>query len=159
MLDQLPAKLEANIMRGGLRAASNIYSDSARNNVPIKSGALRKSIKVSTSNKKGALSAKISAGGKGAFYAHMVEFGTASFYAGTGNSVGGPYKIPGKTKAGKSKRTKKAVAFGEMVYNNVTHPGIKPTPFMRNAFDQGTNEVIEALRLYIGGRIGKEMLK
>ena len=159
MLDQLPAKIEANIMRGGLRAASNIYRDRARNAVPKKSGALRKSIKVTTSNKKGALSATISAGDKNAFYAHMIEFGTASFFAGSGKSVGGPYKIPGKTKGGKSTRKKKAVAFDESIYNNVTHPGVHPVPFMRNAFDQGTAEVLEALRLYVGGRLGKEMLK
>jgi HK97 gp10 family phage protein len=159
MLDQLPAKLEANIMRGGLRAASNIYRDRARSNVPKKSGDLRKSIKVSTSNKKGTVSATISAGDNKAFYAHMIEFGTASFFEGSGKSVGGPYKIPGKSKGGKSTRKKKAVAFGDSIYNNVTHPGIRPVGYMRNAFDQGTSEVMEALRLYIGGRIGRELLK
>lgn len=159
MLDQLPAKLEANIMRGGLRAAANIYRDRARNNVPRKSGALRKSIKVGTKLRKGAISATITAGDSKAFYAHMLEFGTASFYAGTGETVGGPYAIPGKTKGGKSTRSKKALAFGDLVYNNVTHPGVRPVAFMRNAFDQGTSEVLEALRLYVGGRIGKELLK
>lgn len=159
MLDQLPAKIEANIMRGGLRAASNIYRDRARNGVPRKSGALRKSIKVGTKFRKGLVSATITAGDDKAFYAHMIEFGTASFFAGPGKSVGGPYKIPGKTKGGKSTRNKKAVSFGDSVYNNVTHPGVHPVPFMRNAFDQGTVEVMEALRIYVGGRLGKEMLK
>jgi HK97 gp10 family phage protein len=159
MLDQLPAKLEANIMRGGLRAASNIYRDRARSNVPKKSGDLRKSIKVGTKLRKNAVSATITAGDSKAFYAHMVEFGTASFYTGSGETVGGPYAIPGKTKGGKSTRNKKALSFGDSIYNNVTHPGVRPVAFMRNAFDQGTSEVIEALRLYIGGRIGKELLK
>lgn len=161
MLDQLPAKLEANIMRGGLRAASNIYRDRARSNVSAisKSGDLRKSIKVGTKFSKGLVSATITAGSKSAFYAHFFEFGTASFYTGSGKSVGGPYKIPGKTKGGKSTRNKKALAFGDSVYNNVTHPGVRPVAFMRNAFDQGTSEVLEALRLYVGGRLGKELLK
>lgn len=159
MLNSLPAKIEANIMRGGLRAASNIYRDRARNNVPRKSGDLRKSIKVGTKFRKGLVSATITAGDDKAFYAHMIEFGTASFFEGSGKSVGGPYKIPGKTKGGKSTRNKKAVAFGDLVYNNVTHPGVRPVAFMRKAFDQGTDEVMEALRLYVGGRIGKEMLK
>lgn len=159
MLDQLPAKLEANIMRGGLRAASNIYRDRARSNVPQKSGDLRKSIKVGTKLRKGAVSATITAGDKKAFYAHMIEFGTASFFTGSGKSVGGPYKIKNKTVGGNSMGNKKVLSFGNMAYNNITHPGVHPVPFMRNAFDQGTAEVIEALRLYIGGRIGKELLR
>lgn len=159
MLSQLPAKLEANIMRGGLRAASNIYRDRARENVPRKSGDLRKSIKVGTKNRKGIVHATITAGDAKAFYAHMIEFGTASFFTGSGKSVGAPYKIPGKTKGGKTTRNKKALAFGNSVYNNVTHPGVHPVAFMRRAFDQGTAEVMEALKLYIGGRLGKELLK
>lgn len=159
MLNQFPAKLEANILRGGLRAASNIYRDRARANVPRKTGDLRKSIKVSTKNRKGVTSATISAGGGKVFYAHWIEFGTASFFDGSGKSVGAPYKIPGTTKGGVSTRNKKAVSFGDMAYNNVTHPGIQPKAFMRNAFDGGTDEVMQALKLYIGGRIGKEMLK
>lgn len=159
MLNQLPAKLEANILRGGLRAAANVYRDRARENAPRKSGALRKSIKVGTKNRKGIVYSTVTAGGGEVFYAHWIEFGTASFFNGSGKSVGAPYKIPGTTKGGTSTRNKKALAFGDFVYNNVTHPGVHPTAFMRNAFDGGTAEVMEELKRYIGGRLGKEMLK
>jgi HK97 gp10 family phage protein len=160
LLNQLPARIEANIMRGGLRAASNIYRDRARSNVPRKTGALRKSIKVSTRLKKGVVTATISAGSAEAFYAHMLEFGTGGFFEGSSvDAVGGPYQIPGKTKGGKTRRKKKALSFGDLAFNNVTHPGIRPVAYMRNAFDQGTKEVMDSLKVYITARLAKEAAK
>jgi HK97 gp10 family phage protein len=152
MLDELPAKIEANIMRGALRQGANIYRDRARANAPVgKSGKLKKSIKVKTTLRKGKAISQIVAGGGDAWYAKFVEFGTASFYEGTGRTVGAPYKIvPKKTKA---------IKFGDIYSAHAVLQGTKPTAFMRKAFDGGTTEVIDDVAAYIRMRIGREIIK
>jgi len=151
MLNDLPAKIEANIMRGGLRQAANVYRDRARANVPEKSGALRKSIKVKTSMRKGKVITQVVAGGGDVFYAKFFEFGTASFYEGNGRTVGAPYKIKPKNK--------KAIKFGNVLAPYVVHEGVKPVAFMRRAFDGGTYQVIDDLAAYVRMRIGREIIK
>ena len=43
-LEQLPAKLEANVMRGAMRAGAKVIADAAKDNVHTVSGALAASI-------------------------------------------------------------------------------------------------------------------
>ena len=152
MLDELPAKIEANIMRGALRQGANVYRDRARANAPIgKTGKLKKSIKVKTTLRKGKAVSQIVAGGGDAFYAKFVEFGTASFYEGNGRTVGAPYKIEPKNR--------KAMKFGDVFTESAVHEGVRPTGFMRRAFDGGTSEVIEEVAAYVRMRIGREIIK
>lgn len=151
MLDDLPAKIEGNIMRGALRQGANIFRDRARGNVPEKSGALRKSIKVKSSLRKGKVITQIIAGGGDVFYAKFLEFGTASFYEGSGRTVGASYKI--------EPTNKKAIKFGNIYADHVVHNGVKPVAFMRRAFDGVTTEVIDDVAAYVRMRIGREMLK
>lgn len=151
LLDEFPAKLEANIMRGALRQGANIFRDRARAAAPVKSGKLKKSIKVKTSVKKGKAMSQVVAGGGDIWYAKFIEFGTASFYAGNGRSVGAPYKI--------AKSKKKAMKFGDIYADNIIHEGVKPNAFMRKAFDAGEVEVIDNVAAYIRRRIGLEMIK
>lgn len=151
MLKMLPAKIEANIMRGGMRQGANVFRDRARGNVPEKSGALRKSIKVKTTLRKGKVITQIVAGGGDAFYAKFMEFGTASFYEGNGRTVGAPYKIEPKNK--------KAIKFGNVFSANAVHDGVKPTAFMRRAFDGGEFQVIEVTAQYIRNRLDATILK
>lgn len=155
-LQELPLRVEKNIMRGAVRAGATVYRDRARELAPKVSGALRKSIKTSSTKiRKGEAKVTVTAG---AFYAHMVEFGTASYYEGKGKTVGKPYKIPKLTK-NKKRTGKKAIAFGDVVVSAGVHPGIRPEPFMRPAFDRSTADVIEATRKYISDRLAKEALK
>jgi HK97 gp10 family phage protein len=152
MLDELPAKIEANIMRGALRQGANVYRDRARANAPVgKTGKLKKSIKVKTTLRKGKAVSQIVAGGGDAFYAKFVEFGTASFYEGNGRTVGAPYKIEPKNR--------KAMKFGDVFTESAVHEGVRPTGFMRRAFDGGTREVIEEVADYVRMRIGREIIK
>jgi len=94
-LDQLPSKIEANIMRGALRAAAKPIKDGAKSLAPVGepvdtnkrryklyAGALKDSIRISgrIDKRDGKITAAVKAGGKtkGAdvFYAHFIEFGT-----------------------------------------------------------------------------------
>ena len=47
-LDQLPAKMEANVLRGSLRSGAKVIANAAKSNVTSVSGELAKSIRVST---------------------------------------------------------------------------------------------------------------
>lgn len=151
ILDEFPAKLEANIMRGALRQGANIFRDRARAAAPVKSGKLKKSIKVKTTVKKGKAISQVVAGGGDVWYAKFIEFGTASFYEGNGRTVGAPYKI--------AKSKKKAMKFGDIYADNVIHQGVRPNGFMRKAFDAGETEVIDNVATYIRMRIGREIIK
>jgi HK97 gp10 family phage protein len=124
LLNTLPAKLEANVMRSAMRAGAKVIAEEAKQQVSVKSGALRDSIKVSTSSRRGVVKASIKAGGKNkktggdAFYAHMVEFGTA------------PHFILGPLKLGKG------------MVAGVKHPGSRAHPFMRPAFDKKAQQAV-----------------
>lgn len=153
MLQQLPVRIERNIMRGALRAGANVIRDSARLAAPVDDGLLRKSIK--TGSSKVRFNNVIVSVETKLFYARMIEFGTASFYTGQGRSVKKPYRIP----KAKGKRIKKALAFGNVIVNNVTHPGIKPQPFMRKAFDSSKEKAIENFRAFVSSRLAAEAAK
>lgn len=80
LLQTLPAKIEANVLRGALRAGQKPILDAARENINDRTGALSKSLKIKTSNRK-ALSARLVAGDKTAYMSpHMVESGTAQHF-------------------------------------------------------------------------------
>lgn len=137
-LDQLPAKMEANVMRSALRAGIKPMKAVAIANCPtgepsetnkqkykLYSGALRDSIRVSgrIDKRNGNVVARLIAGGKtktGAdvFYANMVEFGTRPHIIGDG-----------------------------------VHPGVMPKPFMRNALDSEANAALVSAGEYIKKRL------
>ena len=140
-MDQLPAKLQNNVMRGALRAGIKPMKEMAVANCPIGdpsetnkrkynlyAGALRDSIRVSgrIDTKNNRVVARVVAGGKtksgaNVFYAHMVEFGTR------------PHAL---SKGGE-----------------VTHPGTAPRPFMRPAIDSQAQNAILAAGEYIKKRL------
>ena len=132
-LDQLPAKIEANIMRGALRAAAKPIKDTAKSLAPVGepvdankrryklyAGALKDSIRISgrIDKRDGKITAAVKAGGKtkGAdvFYAHFIEFGTR----------------PRENNA-----------------------GVSPRPFMRPALDGQAENAIIAAGEYIKKRL------
>lgn len=158
MLQELPVRIERNIMRGAIRAGANVFRDAARQAAPVDDGDLKRSIKTSSPNvKKGNVVVNV---GTDVFYARMVEFGTATYYTGNGKTVGGPYKIPKRLKSGNiGKRTKKALKFGNVIVNSVTHPGIKPKPFMRPAFDNSSSAAVAKFAEYVAARLDKEVRK
>ena len=139
LLKELPAKIEGNIMRGAMRAGAKVFADRAKQMVPVKSGQLRDSIKVSTRSKRGRVSATVRAGGKKAFYAHMVEFGTARHLI--------------------KPRKRKSLFFAGIAREVVDHPGASPKPFMRPALDGGQVEAVNAAANYIRKRLAKEAAK
>jgi HK97 gp10 family phage protein len=150
-LDTLPAKMEANVMRGGLRAGATQIATTAKSNAPVGqpggenkknyggyAGALRDSIRVGTKLKRGTVTASVKAGGKtkrGAdvYYAHFVEFGTAR------------HTITGKDG--------RPLSFGTTLTKSVDHPGAGARPFMRPALDAEQSAAIVATANYVKKRL------
>lgn len=156
ILKSLPAKVEGNVMRGALRAALTEVRKEVQAEVPVEDGDLRKSVRIrfrSRSQKFGVVRMHLVAGDKTAWYASLIEFGTGQFYAGRGGrSKRKAYKIKPRKRDG-------ALLFGGKIRKEVTHPGIKPNPFMRRAFDQSQQRALNVMKTYIATRLPRELKK
>lgn len=126
-LEQLPGKMQANVMRGTLRKGMSVVQPVARANVNSVSGLLAAGLKISTRSRGGTVTARLRATGKHAYIAPWVEFGTKA------------HPIPKRGVIGT------ILAIGGRFFRSVEHPGARPKPFMRPALDsQATNAVIAA---------------
>lgn len=167
---QLPANIRNNIMRGALRAGGNVIAVEARRRVPVRSGQLQASIRVSVRKTLYGITASVKAGdrfrvfkGKGTatkypyrtrragggfdyhapFYAHFVEFGTK------------PHTI----KPRRGKRLAFVVVSKVVAVPMVKHPGTKPRPFLGPAFDAKWQAALEVIEKYIAKRLPIEAEK
>lgn len=132
-LQTLPIKIEKNIMRSALRAGANVFKEEVKATIPEKSGELRRSVRVSTRIKAGTVTASLKVGGKKAWYWRFVEFGTVAHRIGPKNA--------------------KALALAGVVVGWVHHPGARPKPFMRPAFDSRAGAAIDAVAAQIRARL------
>lgn len=157
VLKSLPEKIEQNVMRGAIRAGQKIMIDAVREklrtNQSIKSGALEKSLRIRfdrKAKKRGWLNAKVIAGDKEAYYAHMVEFGTASHLIGVKKRKTLAIQMVGPSTKGSN---------AKFIGTKVNHPGARPKPFMRPAFDESQQAAIEAFAEYVRKRLPRELKK
>jgi HK97 gp10 family phage protein len=135
LLNTLPAKMEANVMRSALRAGAKVVLEEAKQNVAVDQGILRDGLKISTGIKKGTVKAAIKAKGKHGHVAHWIEYGTK------------PHKITAEDGA---------LFFGNTLTNSVDHPGITPRPFMRPALDSQAGAALIAVGEQVKKRLTKE---
>jgi len=136
----LAPNIQKKLMRGALRAGLKLTLARARDGVHAVSGDLEKSLRISTSARGGIVKATLKAGNKAAFYAHMVEFGTAA------------HAIEAKNG--------KAISFGGHEYTKLEHPGAVARPFMRPALDAAAtdnSEVFQAVGAYMKPKIEKNL--
>ena len=140
LLDELPAKIEGNVVRGGLRQAAKVVEAEAKRLCPVgKTGALQDSIHVSMRAKHGHISATVKAGGSKVFYAAMVEYGTARHWI--------------------KPKDRKSLFVAGLMREAVDHPGAKKQPFMRPAIDGKASEAVDTMAAYLRDRIPKEIDK
>jgi HK97 gp10 family phage protein len=121
-LRDFPVKFEVQVMAAALREGAKEIERRTKENVPKRTGKLRDSIKIRrvTRKRTGYINLQVTAGDRkkgGAFYAHMVEFGTQA------------HEI--RPKGAKS------LFVAGLLRQLVSHPGSKPSGFMRRAFDEG----------------------
>ena len=138
-MQELPLKVEKNIMRGALQAGQEVFLERARELVPVKSEDLRNSLRIETSENAGEIAATLIAGDEKAYYAHIVEGGAARHFI--------------------KPKNKKALSFAGVAVEGVDHPGAKKQPFMRPAFDAGNREAIEAVAAYVREHLPQELNK
>lgn len=136
MLDTLPAKVEANILRGALRAGMKPVQADAKANAAHASGLLRDGLKISTKLKNGKATATLRASGKHGYLANWIEFGTAA------------HRISGKDGG--------MLSFGGGFVRSVEHPGSKARAFMRPALDARANDAVVAAAEYIKKRLSSK---
>lgn len=148
-LDELPAKIEANIMRAAMAAGARVIANRAKEIAPLEAnppglhaykkslgwspGELRRSIRVTSRAKAGRVTATVRAGNKLAYYAHMVEFGTAAHLI--------------KARKGG------VLFFGGKTVKQVMHPGARKNPFMRIAMDAEAQRALVA----VGERVRRRL--
>lgn len=151
-LKNLAPKLQMNVMRAALHAGARVIATEAKRLAPVGppspegaklyggyAGALRDSVRVSTKiDKGGKILSSVKVGGKSrkgadVFYAHMVEFGARPHSIKKGASL-----KSGKLQTGK------------------LHPGTRPHPFVRPAFDAKAGAAVEAVAAKIRERLTKE---
>lgn len=152
-LDQLPAKIEKNIMRGALRAGVKKIKEHAYKNCPVGppsgesrrlynayEGTTRDSIRIRTRSKSGRVSASVIAGGKnpktGAniSWVHMLEYtGAVSHFI-------------------KARKGSALNVNGQQV-SKVNHPGMSAQPFMRPALDAMAGAAVVEAGNYIKKRL------
>ncbi len=158
-LQDLPVKLERNILRGAMRAGAKEIEREAKALTPVADGKLRASIRVSVNVRRGQVKARIIAGNKEAWYAHMVEGGTAPHIIqadvqglGLRDRRGRDIAISTANRAIK----RGFLALGNGVFaESVSHPGAKPHPFMKPAFEARHQAAIERITDYIRARLDK----
>ena len=140
-LQDLAVNVEKNCLRGALRAGQKVILAEAKRTSAFAddTGALRASLRITTNSRAGRVSAIVKAGGKKAFYAHMVEFGTR------------PHDIEAKPGH--------ALAFGGGAVHSVRHPGARRRPYMRPAMDTQSQAALEQFANYLRDRIDKELAK
>lgn len=139
-LKQVTPKMERAIMRSALRAGAAVILKQARANVPVRTGDLRKSLRVSTRARGGGV---VTASVKSnLFYATMVEYGTRAHWI----SVDASARPERNTRHGVKKfsvatlnrfANRGSLKIGtHFIGASVSHPGSQPRPFLRPALDQ-----------------------
>lgn len=165
-MQQLPAKVEGNMMRGALRAGLKVMQGAAQSKVPVDDGDLRDSIRIrfkGRSQAYGWVRLELVAGGKKAPHAGWVEHGTAE------HMIASKHKVQRKTRRGlrdmSLKTMNKMLNAGSLVIGNqlvgpvVLHPGAKPKPYMRPTLDSSQTQALTAVADYLTARLPKEIAK
>lgn len=122
VLNQVPPKIERNVLRTGLRAGMNVVLPVAQANIHSRSHELAGSLKIGTRAQGGVVTGYVKTD---LFYSRFVETGT------------GPHTI--------TAHNRKGLAVGGLFFQSVRHPGAKPHAFMRPALDSQAQPAVVAM--------------
>lgn len=135
-LREVPLKLARNIMRGALRAAGKVIADQVKETVPVRRGALRDSVKVSSRIKDGMPKAAVKFGNRKAFYARFIERGTKAHEIRPAGA--------------------KSLYFAGIYDEIVRHPGAEARRTVQRAVDTRREDATAALIAYAQKRLANE---
>jgi hypothetical protein len=134
-LEEFPAKVEANVARGAVRAAAKVMHGLILGLTPIRSGKLASTVRLST-RKDGKIvkgAAKVGNRARGIYWGGFVMGGTK------------PHLIKPSVKS--------ALNIGGVLRRVVRHPGTKAQPFVEQADRAGRERAIRAAFEYADGRV------
>ena len=147
-LKTLSDKVARKVLGNSVRAGANVVKRAAQANVPADSGNLRKFIKIQ--KRKSRVSGKceymVGPIWKKAFYGMFLEFGTKPHVIKpkSGDKLAWGGWVTGSARAGS-----KVFEGDSVVVSRVKHPGQPRRPWLRPAFDQNTDQVIEKMRVIL----------
>lgn len=147
---QIPADLEAKVLRGAARAAAKVVAEEAKSRSI--SAEVSAAIKVATKREDDRVIAKVQVKGPGAYIAPWLEYGTEPHFITVDESQRG-----GRSIARINQLTKEGslVIGGQFVGSTVFHPGARPHPFLRPALDIKEREAVAAAQAYINARVSR----
>jgi hypothetical protein len=135
--DEVPGRIQKNILRGAMRAGAQELRDAAQENLrrngSVKTGKLLMGLEVGTRVNGDVVTGYVRTTGEHAFIGPLLEYGTR------------PHTITAKNKG--------LLFFGGLFAKNVRHPGFRPKPFMRPAVDTSGAAVLNASSEYFEGRM------
>lgn len=133
VLGELPVTVERNISRGALRAGAGVFVGEIEATAPRDTGAMASRVAIRSGAKRnGRIWAHAEVQDP---KAHLVEFGTR------------PHEI--------KPRSSPSLFFAGLFRRLIKHPGAKPKPFVRPAFDNKVGAATEAVSAYIRARLEK----
>jgi len=138
-LKDFPLRVAKNIVARTVYAGAAIVRNEARAICPVRTGALRRSIRIKRSRSPRGSFQVVYNVGPGLWYGRLVEYGTKA------------HKI--------TPRFKKAIKIGEVLGEWASHPGAGKRPYLRPAFDKSTRNIIEAMRAKLKAGIDAEYAK
>lgn len=130
-LKALPEELRSRILSRAMRKGADLIREMAARMVPVRTGQLRDSILVRQPSFRTHTNVTFNIAAHSRI-AHLVEFGTSA------------HPISPRTMGSRVGRALRVAMMiqGHFVAGAVTHPGARPRPFMRPAFDQHADSVI-----------------
>lgn len=145
---QLPANLEAKVLRGAARAGATVIAEEAK--TETNSHEVAEAITVGTKREGDLMIGKVQVKGPGAYLAPWEEYGTDPHFISVDPSQSGGMsvrRINDKTKEGS------LVIGGAFVGTTVHHPGAGAHPFLRPSLDRKEVEAFDAAQSFINSRI------
>jgi HK97 gp10 family phage protein len=160
LLRTLPGKVQKNINRAMLRAGAVVLRDEVKQNVPVQSGDLRNSVRITSRARGEEVSASVKAGNSVAYYARFVEYGTRPHLVQIDDRDRGINRRTGRqisvTTINRQRRSLQIG--GNLIGPSVQHNGARPKPFMRPAVDTALPRAIDAMKKKLRERLTNQGL-
>ncbi len=165
-LKRLPDELAIKALASAAFAGAAVVRDEAKRLCPVDSGNLRRSIRIkrkrSLRQNAAAVIYQVGPGRSGkkdgkysvnGYYGHLVEFGTAPHIIRA--TKGKKLELRPNARSSKGAAKRWINTYSDIV----KHPGASARPFLRPAFDNSTDRVIEAMRKRLAAAIERGEIK
>lgn len=148
---QLPAKIEQNLLRGAARAGADVLADEIKARTPSQD--VREGVRIRTKATPGRVVVKIDLEpGWARSVGNWLEYGTDPHFISVDDSQRQGMSTSRINRLG---RAGTLVIGGKPVGKTVHHPGARPHPAFRPALDAKEGEAIAAAQAHIDGRLAR----